>query len=71
MKIHGERGLSFFQRELRERMLSKIMLLREERDLLLEEKIENDQKGKKIAHKLESAAKSTELDKFRLFLEEA
>ena len=46
------------------------MLLREERDLLLEEKIENDQKGKKIAQKLEMSAKSTELDKFRLFLEE-
>ena len=51
-------------------MLSKIMLLREERDLLMEEKIENDHKGKKIAQKLETVAKSTELDKFRLFLEE-
>jgi len=58
------------KRELRERMLSKIMLLREERDLLMEEKIENDHKGKKIAQKLETVAKSTELDKFRLFLEE-
>ena len=46
------------------------MLLREERDLLMEEKSENDQKGKKIAQKLEMVAKSTELDKFRLFLEE-
>ena len=60
----------YFQRELRERMLSKIMLLREERDLLMEEKMENDHKGKKIAQKLETVAKSTELDKFRLFLEE-
>ena len=58
------------QRELRERMLSKIMLLREERDLLMEEKIENDQLGKKIAQKLETLAKSSELDKFRQFLEE-
>jgi len=59
------------KRELRERMLSKIMLLREERDLLMEEKIENDQFGKEIAHNLESLpAKSSELDKFRHFLEE-
>merc|ERR1719367_1029165 len=57
-------------RELRERMLSKIMFLREERDLLMEEKIENDQLGKKIAANLESVAKSAELDKFRQFLEE-
>lgn len=46
------------------------MLLREERDLLMEEKIENDQLGKKIAQKLETLAKSSELDKFRQFLEE-
>ena len=46
------------------------MLLREERDLLMEEKTENDQKGIKIAQLLELVAKSTELDKFRLFLEE-
>jgi len=58
------------KRELRERMLSKIMFLREERDLLMEEKIENDQLGKKIAADLESVAKSGELDKFRQFLEE-
>jgi len=58
------------KRELRERMLSKIMFLREERDLLMEEKIENDQLGKKIAANLESVAKSAELDKFRQFLEE-
>jgi len=58
------------KRELRERMLSKIMFLREERDLLMEEKIENDQLGKKIAANLESVAKSSELDKFRQFLEE-
>ena len=51
-------------------MLSKIMFLREERDLLMEEKIENDQLGKKIAANLESVAKSGELDKFRQFLEE-
>ena len=51
-------------------MLSKIMLLREERDLLMEEKMENDQLGKKIAHNLEPLAKSSELDKFRQFLEE-
>ena len=44
-------------------MLSKIMFLREERDLLMEEKIENDQLGKKIAANLESVAKSGELDK--------
>ena len=36
----------------------------------MEEKIENDQLGKKIALKLEGQAKSTELDKFRQFLEE-
>ena len=51
-------------------MLSKIMFLREERDLLMEEKVENDQEGKKIAQKLENMAKSNELDKFRHFLEE-
>ena len=51
-------------------MLSKIMFLREERDLLMEEKIENDQLGKKIAANLELVAKSAELDKFRQFLEE-
>ena len=58
------------KRELRERMLSKIMFLREERDLLMEEKVENDQEGRKIAQKLENMAKSNELDKFRHFLEE-
>ena len=36
----------------------------------MEEKIENDQLGKKIAANLESVAKSAELDKFRQFLEE-
>ena len=59
-----------FQRELRERMLSKIMFLREERDLLTEEKNENDQIGKKIAQNLELYANGSELDKFRQFLEE-
>ena len=58
------------QRELRERMLSKIMFLRDERDLLTEEKNENDQVGKMIAEKLELSASGTELDKFRQFLEE-
>ena len=70
MLLNKTYNVFYFQRELRERMLSKIMLLREERDLLMEEKSENDQKGKKIAQKLEMVAKSTELDKFRLFLEE-
>ena len=51
-------------------MLSKIMFLREERDLLTEEKNENDQIGKKIAQNLELYANGSELDKFRQFLEE-
>ena len=51
-------------------MLSKIMFLREERDLLTEEKTENDLIGKKISHKLEAFASGSELDKFRQFLEE-
>jgi len=58
------------KRELRERMLSKIMFLREERDLLTEEKTENDLIGKTISHKLEAFASGSELDKFRQFLEE-
>merc|ERR1719350_240375 len=58
------------KRELRERMLSKIMFLRDERDLLTEEKNENDEVGKTIAEKLEMSASGTELDKFRQFLEE-
>lgn len=58
------------KRELRERMMSKIMLLREERDLLLEEKADNDALGGKIATKLERLGKSCEIDKYRQFLEE-
>jgi protein Shroom len=58
------------KRELRERMLSKIMFLREERDLLMEEKAENDILGKTIAHNLEGVARNSELDKYRQFLEE-
>ena len=46
------------------------MFLREERDLLTEEKNENDQIGKKIAQNLELYANGSELDKFRQFLEE-
>ena len=46
------------------------MFLREERDLLTEEKTENDLIGKKISHKLEAFASGSELDKFRQFLEE-
>ena len=44
--------------------------MREERDLLTEEKNENDQIGKKIAQNLELYANGSELDKFRQFLEE-
>ncbi len=46
------------------------MLLREERDILLAEKSENDALGKKIAKKLERQAQTMEIDKYHQFLEE-
>ena len=59
-----------FQRELRERMLAKISLLREEHDVLLHEKKENDNSGKRILVRLEQMATDKEVDKYRQFLEE-
>ena len=60
----------FLQRELRERMLAKIALLREEHDVLLNEKKENDNSGKRILLRLEQMASDKEVDKYRQFLEE-
>ena len=59
-----------FQRELRERMLSKIMLLREERDFLAMEKMENDSFGQGITCLLEHYATPQEISKYHQFLEE-
>jgi len=59
-----------FQRELRERMLSKIMLLREERDFLASEKLENDSFGQGITCLLEHYASPQEISKYHQFLEE-
>ena len=59
-----------FQRELRERMLAKISLLREEHDVLLNEKKDNDYSGKRILLRLEQMATDKEVDKYRQFLEE-
>jgi len=58
------------KRELRERMMSKIRLLREERDILIEEKKSNDAEGQRLLGKLEAAANSSEVEKFRQYLEE-
>jgi protein Shroom len=58
------------KRELRERMLAKISLLREEHDVLLHEKKENDNSGKRILVRLEQMATDKEVDKYRQFLEE-
>ena len=62
--------LIHFQRELRERMLAKISLLREEHDVLLAEKKENDNSGKRILVRMEQMATDKEVDKYRQFLEE-
>lgn len=68
------------KRELRERMMSKIQALREERDILLEEKRVNDEEGQRLLSRLEKAVGETasssqsnsthEVEKFRQFLEE-
>ena len=51
-------------------MMSKIRLLREERDILIEEKKSNDAEGQRLLGKLEAAANSSEVEKFRQYLEE-
>ena len=51
-------------------MLAKISLLREEHDVLLHEKKENDNSGKRILVRLEQMATDKEVDKYRQFLEE-
>ena len=51
-------------------MLAKIALLREEHDVLLDEKKENDNSGKRILLRLEQMATDKEVDKYRQFLEE-
>ena len=51
-------------------MLAKIALLREEHDVLLNEKKENDNSGKRILLRLEQMATDKEVDKYRQFLEE-
>ena len=51
-------------------MLAKISLLREEHDVLLNEKKENDKSGKRVLVRLEQMATGKEVDKYRQFLEE-
>ena len=58
------------KRELRERMMTKILLLREERDVLLHEKKANDNQGQSIMKTLESLGTSQEVEKYRKFLDE-
>lgn len=56
--------------EIRDRILSKIHLLRDERDLIMEEKRDNDKVGQGILNELESVANSTEVDRVYKFLQE-
>ena len=51
-------------------MMAKIHMCREEQDLLLEEKKLNDSEGQRLLHCLESVANTSQVEKFRLFLEE-
>ena len=51
-------------------MLAKIALLREEHDVLLREKKDNDSSGKRVLIRLEQMASDKEVDKYRQFLEE-
>ena len=51
-------------------MLAKIALLREEHDVLLKEKKDNDSSGKRVLIRLEQMASDKEVDKYRQFLEE-
>ena len=51
-------------------MLAKIALLREEHDVLLNEKKDNDNSGKRVLIRLEQMASDKEVDKYRQFLEE-
>ena len=51
-------------------MMSKIMLLREERDFLAMEKLENDSFGQGITCLLEHYASPQEISKYHQFLEE-
>ena len=51
-------------------MLAKISLLREEHDVLLAEKKDNDNSGKRILVRMEQMATDKEVDKYRQFLEE-
>ena len=50
-------------------MLAKIALLREEHDVLLKEKKDNDSSGKRVLIRLEQMASDKEVDKYRQFLE--
>eukprot|EP00095_Tigriopus_kingsejongensis_P000429 maker-scaffold171_size289870-snap-gene-1.43 protein:Tk00429 transcript:maker-scaffold171_size289870-snap-gene-1.43-mRNA-1 annotation:"protein shroom isoform x1" len=56
--------------EIRERILSKIHLLRDEREMILEEKRVNDSEGQAILDSLEARASSTEVDKVYKYLQE-
>ena len=49
-------------------MLAKIALLREEHDVLLKEKKDNDSSGKRVLIRLEQMASDKEVDKYRQFL---
>ena len=51
-------------------MLAKITLLREEHDVLLSEKKENDNSGNRVLLRLDQMATDKEVDKYRQFLEE-
>ena len=61
---------SFFQSEIRDRILSKINLLRNERELIVEEKHENDKLGGDLLEALESLASPSEADKVYKYVQE-
>ena len=50
--------------------MSKIHLLRQERDILLDEKKANDEEGQKLLSMLERVATASEVEKYRQFLDE-
>merc|ERR1711860_85483 len=57
--------------EIRERILSKMSLLREERETLMDEKAENDKLGESLIRILDGTeATSNEIDKIYKYLEE-
>ena len=59
-----------FQSEIRDRILSKINLLREERESIVEEKRSNDKQGQLVLENLEGQASSNEIDRVYKYLQE-